>query len=51
MAKGILKKNNLDFPRLIEVPEASKNSDRISWKEMAYFIVGRPINKVSSTNR
>lgn len=50
MGSGVLKKNNLDFRGLMEVPEAAEKSDKMDMKEEASLIDGRPMRRVSSTN-
>lgn len=50
MAIWVLKKNNLDFSRLMEVPKASENPVRISLKELDSLTVGMPISRASSMN-
>jgi len=46
----VLKKNNLDFVRLISIPEASMKVLSTVLKVRASFTVGVPISIVSSTN-
>ena len=50
MGSRVLKKNNLEFSRLIEVPKATEKSDRMDMKDEASLIIGSPIRRVSSTN-
>jgi len=50
MGSEVLKKNNLDFRGLMEVPEVAEKSIRMDMKEVASLIEGRPMRRVSSTN-
>lgn len=50
MARGLLKKNNLDFFWFMKVQEVAEKPERMALKDKASLIMTSPINKVSSMN-